>query len=230
MTGHAGCPIHQGLHEAAWGARRAPGRSRGDQPPSTSRPDRGFRRHVHRRAVQPSAEEQRQLKARRDLPPHQRGAGRRCLGDDRGMEADEWARHAGAELERARCLRDRADRRPDEWAFALLVEPRVKVVGDDAVPEPGLFRACSIRNELFRPELFRGERVPDLDHAVDLPGLRGDETRQPARLPTMLIMSATITAPKRYESRACWIASRRIGFTVRSVSETWKVIPTVRAR
>jgi hypothetical protein len=44
-----------------------------------------------------------------------------------------------------------------------------------------------------------------------------------------LTITARITAPKRYESSACRTTVRRIPRTCTSVSETWKVIPTVNA-
>jgi hypothetical protein len=46
----------------------------------------------------------------------------------------------------------------------------------------------------------------------------GDQ--RPSSDATVLIATAKITAPKRYESSAWWIAARRIPFLDRSVSET----------
>ena len=56
------------------------------------------------------------------------------------------------------------------------------------------------------------------------------EVSQLSRLATTLMARATITAPKRYDTRAWERAIRRTGFVVRFVSETWKVMPTVKAR
>jgi hypothetical protein len=51
-----------------------------------------------------------------------------------------------------------------------------------------------------------------------------------SRLDTTLITRATITAPNRYESSAWARAMRRMALVVRLVSDTWNVIPMVRAR
>ena len=47
---------------------------------------------------------------------------------------------------------------------------------------------------------------------------------------TMLITDAMMTAPYRYDRRACRSTLARIAGSVTLVSETWNVIPTVKAR
>lgn len=47
---------------------------------------------------------------------------------------------------------------------------------------------------------------------------------------TEFTVSARITAPKRNERSACLSATRRIARDVRVVSETWNVIPMVKAK
>ena len=49
------------------------------------------------------------------------------------------------------------------------------------------------------------------------------------RLATTLMVVARITTPNTYDSTAWRKAAFRIGLEMRSVSETWKVIPRVRA-
>jgi hypothetical protein len=51
-----------------------------------------------------------------------------------------------------------------------------------------------------------------------------------SRLPTTLMTNPTMTAPNRYDKRAWRKANRLIISVVRSVSETWKVMPRVNAR
>ena len=45
-----------------------------------------------------------------------------------------------------------------------------------------------------------------------------------------LIVPARMTAPNRYESRECRSAALRMSLLVKSVSETWNVMPMVKAR
>ena len=83
---------------------------------------------------------------------HHAADGRRRLRDDRGMDADQGAGHAGADANRRRRLCDAAERRPDERAVSLLVDPRVVVVGDEAERE-----ACVLGEGRLPDELVRGE-------------------------------------------------------------------------
>ena len=54
----------------------------------------------------------------------------------------------------------------------------------------------------------------------------GDERQVHLLSPaTRLIVTAMMTAPKRYDSRACRSAVARIADVCRFVSETWNVIP-----
>jgi Methyltransferase domain len=55
------------------------------------------------------------------------------------------------------------------------------------------------------------------------------EVHQWARLATMLIVIAMITTPNIHEMSACRTAARRISLACRLVSDTWYVIPIVRA-
>jgi hypothetical protein len=82
-----------------------------------------------------------------EAPLEQNGARGRGLGDDRGVDADGRAGDAGRDRE-PRGLRDGADRRPHERAVALLVVPRVIVVGDPQRVEAGLLGALRLRDEL----------------------------------------------------------------------------------
>ena len=76
-------------------------------------------------------------------------------------------------------LRDRADHRPHERAVALLVVPRVVVVGDPQRVEAGLLGAAGQVDELARAELLAGEEATDA-HGDDLPGLRPGQRGQAA--------------------------------------------------
>ena len=61
------------------------------------------------------------------------------------------------------------------------------------------------------------------------PGCRSPAPGQ-SRLATTLMAMAMIIAPYRYDRRPWPRAIRRMGLAVRFVSETWKVMPIVKAR
>src|SRR3712207_1909913 len=70
---------------------------------------------------------------------HRRRSGRR-LGDDRRVDPDGWAGHAGPEAYPLRGGGDTPDHAPHERALALGVDPGVVVVGDPGGGEPRLLR------------------------------------------------------------------------------------------
>ena len=76
--------------------------------------------------------------------------------------------------------------------------------------------------------------APDLSHVEGAHG-RGPDRRDgaaPGYLPrpaTRLMVAAMTTPPKTYESSACRRAVRRISLVRRSVSDTWNVMPMVKA-
>jgi hypothetical protein len=74
-------------------------------------------------------------------------ARRRGLGDDRRVDADRRAGHAGGDNQIG-CLGYRPDHRPDEGAVALLVVPRVVVVGDPQRVEARRLGAPRLLDEL----------------------------------------------------------------------------------
>ncbi len=99
------------------------------------------------------------------------------------------------------------------------------------------------RVELHRSEAAHHGRHATLGHPGAAEALGASATRRASsmlrlsvghsqlrRLATTLIASATITAPKRYDIKACDSAIRRTALVVRLVSETWKVLPMVKAR
>src|SRR5437016_5076835 len=87
---------------------------------------------------------------------------RRCgLRDDRGMCSDKRAGHARADGELRR-RGDPADHRPDERALSLPVDPRVEVVGELYVREPGLLGALRGADDLERAVLLAGDPKADL--------------------------------------------------------------------
>ena len=63
---------------------------------------------------------------------------------------------------------ERADHRPDERALALLVVPRVVVVGDPEPVDAGLLGERGLLEQFARGELLAGEEVADL-HRGPLP-------------------------------------------------------------
>jgi hypothetical protein len=59
-----------------------------------------------------------------------------------------------AELQLLGGLGDAADDAPDERTLALLVDPRVKVVGDQREGESGVLGPGRVAHEIARPLLF----------------------------------------------------------------------------
>src|SRR5918992_2914610 len=92
------------------------------------------------------------------------GRRRRSLGDDRRMNADRGARHAGSEAEALGGLRDTSDHRPDEGGVPLLVHPGMEVIGDERVGEPRLLRGRGVADEIERRVLLAGEGVAGRGH------------------------------------------------------------------
>src|SRR2546423_506828 len=85
---------------------------------------------------------------------HHRGGRGRGLRDDRRVDADGRARHAGAELQLRGGLGHAADDAPHERTLALLVDPGMVVIGDQRECEAGLLRAGRVAHEVVRPEIL----------------------------------------------------------------------------
>src|SRR5439155_20245202 len=77
--------------------------------------------------------------AEEETARHEGGDRRCCLGDDRGMDADDGTGHAGADVDGAGLHRDGAEHTPDEGAFTLDIEPGMEVVGNHRYLEAGSF-------------------------------------------------------------------------------------------
>jgi hypothetical protein len=109
-----------------------------------------------------------------EAPFEQDGARGGGLGDDRRVQA-----HGGAGDARRdgqlRGLRDRADDRPHEGAVALLVDPRVVVVGDPQRVEAGRLGAPGLVDEIAGGAFLGGQEVTDLHAWLATPEL-GDRT------------------------------------------------------
>ena len=88
-------------------------------------------------------------------------AGGGGLGDHGGMDADRRAGDAGRHWE-ARRFGERSDHRPYEGAVALLVVPRVVVVGDPERVEARLLRLLGVADQRARVVFLAGEEVADL--------------------------------------------------------------------
>ena len=87
---------------------------------------------------------------------------RRGLRDDRRVDAHRRAGHAGGRRACPGACGERADHGPHERALALLVVPRVEVVGDPQPVEPGLpGRAVACSSSSTRGELLAREEVAD---------------------------------------------------------------------
>ena len=91
---------------------------------------------------------------------HHRGR-RRRLRDDRRMDADDRTGDAGADRQLCR-RRDRADHRPDKWALALSVDPRMEVIRELDVGESGLLGALRRSHHLERAVLLARNPKADL--------------------------------------------------------------------
>ena len=101
---------------------------------------------------------------------------RRRLGDDRRVDPDQRARDRRPEADPLGRRGDAADHAPDERALALLVDPRVEVVGDEDVLEARLLGAPRVRDEVVRRMLLRGEPVADF-HLCGVPSGRPRKLR-----------------------------------------------------
>lgn len=71
--------------------------------------------------------------------------------------------------------------------------------------------------------------IQPLEHLFDDTAVRLEARYFVSRVAMTLIVVATTTTPKRYDSSACRSAAIRIGFAPMSVSETWNVMPMVSA-
>ncbi len=96
-----------------------------------------------------------------EAPVEQHGARGGGLGDDRRVDAHRRAGDARRDRQR-RGLRERADDRPHEGAVALLVVPRVVVVGDPQRVEAGRLGAAGLVDEVAGRELLGRKEVADL--------------------------------------------------------------------
>src|SRR5438093_989635 len=91
------------------------------------------------------------------------GCGSR-LRDDRRMNSHNWASHSCSKTQRLGRARYGTDDDPHERAVALLVNPRMKMIGDDCVSEPRLFRAKRKSHKIPRAELLTGKRKTEFNH------------------------------------------------------------------
>ena len=92
--------------------------------------------------------------------------GRRCcrMGDDRRVDAQDRAGHAGPDADGRRRLGHPAEDRPHERAVALLVDPRVEVVRDGQEVEARLLGQARMAHQVGRSVLLTGECVAPRGH------------------------------------------------------------------
>ena len=98
--------------------------------------------------------------------------GRGGLGDYRRVDPDQGTGDAGADAKPAGRLGDGAERRPDEWTLALLVDPRVVVVGDRGEAEARLLGHRGLSHQRPRSVLLAGETEADLHLEADISNIR----------------------------------------------------------
>jgi hypothetical protein len=107
---------------------------------------------------------------------HHRGARRRRLGDDRGMDPDQRARDAGSEPQLFGLARDPANHAPDERALTLAVDPWMEVIRDQSEGEARLLRRARVLDQAAGSVLLARERIAELDHARLVPRRIAAET------------------------------------------------------
>ena len=112
--------------------------------------------------VQPLAGADRQGKA---VVAHHRD-GRRRLGDDRRVIADDRAGEAGGDADLRDARGDRAEHAPGEGRMALGFEPGVKMVGDRDEVEAGLLCQTRVLDQRSGAVLLAHQLVPELGHEV----------------------------------------------------------------
>ena len=107
-----------------------------------------------------------QVLARTDAEEEPTREHRRCrrgrLGDDRGMDPQDRARHPRADDEPLGGRRDAPEHAPHERALALAVDPRVEVVRDEREAEARLLGPDGVPDEVERPVLLARDRVSEL--------------------------------------------------------------------
>jgi len=109
---------------------------------------------------------------------HERRRRRRGVRDDAGMRADRGARHRGHPAHLVGRLSERAEHGPHERALALLVVPRVKVIGDPGRAKPRLLGMAGVADDLAGGKLLAGEEDADLGHGgLPLPDSGARPTR-----------------------------------------------------
>ena len=94
----------------------------------------------------------------------EQGRRRRRLGDDRRVDAQDRAGHAGPDADGRRRLGHAAEDRPHERAVALLVDPRVEVVRDRQEVEARLLGQARMAHQVGRSVLLAGECVAPRGH------------------------------------------------------------------
>ena len=98
----------------------------------------------------------------RELAVEQHRRGRGGLRDHRRMDPHRRTGHGGGDVHARNRRRDRADRRPDKRTVALLMIPRVVVIGDPQALEPGVVCSDRLGDQIPRAPLLRRQEVPDL--------------------------------------------------------------------